>query len=87
MKESFNLSETYRNHLNDKLDQGYDFSRRTTRKGDLLEFCKRYNLDPDVARYTISNVRKKVFRQRGFDLSEFGYRSYRGATRIVYIPC
>ena len=87
MGESFNLSETYRNHLNDKLDQGYDFSRRTSRKGDLLEFCKRYNLDPDVARFTISKVRKKVFRQRGFDLSELGYRSYRGAVRIVYIPC
>ena len=73
MKEPFNLSETYRIHLNRKLDQGHDFSLRSDRKADLLEFCKKYNLEPDVARYTISKVRKQVFRQRGFDLEELGY--------------
>jgi len=74
--EPFNLSETYRNHLNNKLDQGYDFSLRSSRKEDLLEFCKQYNLVPDVARYTISKVRKKVFKKRGFDLEELGYGRY-----------
>ena len=73
MKEPFNLSETYRIHLNGKLDQGHDFSLRSDRKADLLEFCEKYNLDPDVARYTISKVRKQVFKKRGFDLNELGY--------------
>lgn len=73
MTEPFNLSETYREHLNEKLDQGYDFSLRSDRKADLLEFCKKYTLDPDVARYTISKVRKKVFKERGFDLEKLGY--------------
>jgi len=73
MKEQFNLSETYRIHLNRKLDQGHDFSLRSDRKNHLLEFCEKYNLDPDVARYTISKVRKQVFKQRGFDLTKFGY--------------
>jgi len=76
MKEPFNLSKTYKNHLNEKLDQGSDFSLRSYRKADLLEFCKKYNLDPDVARYTISKVRKQVFKQRGFDLYELGYGRY-----------
>ena len=73
MKEPFNLSNTYRIHLNRKLDQRYDFSLRSDRKNDLLEFCEKYNLDPDVARYTISKVRKQVFKQRGFDIRKFGY--------------
>jgi len=73
MKEPFNLSETYRIHLNQKLDQNYDFSLQSYRKNDLLEFCEKYNLDPDVARYTISKVRKQVFKQRGFDIRKFGY--------------
>ncbi len=73
MKEPFNLSETYRIHLNRKLDQGYDFSLSSDRKTDLLEFCEKYNLDPDVARYTISKVRKQIFKQRGFDLKKLGY--------------
>ena len=73
MKEPFNLSDTYRIHLNRKLDQGYDFSLKSDRKADLLEFCEKYNLDPDVARYTISKVRKQVFRKRGFDIHELGY--------------
>ena len=73
MKEPFNLSQTYRNHLNNKLDQGYDFSLRSDRKADLLEFCKKYNLNPDVARYTVSKVRKQIFKKRGFDLNELGY--------------
>jgi len=73
MKEPFNLSNTYRIHLNRKLDQGYDFSLRSDRKTDLLEFCEKYNLDPDVARYTISKVRKQVFKKRGFDIYELGY--------------
>ncbi len=76
MKELFNLSQTYRNHLNEKLDQGDDFSLRSYRKADLLEFCEKYNLDPDVTRYTISKVRKQVFKQRGFDLYELGYGRY-----------
>jgi len=73
MKEPFNLSNTYRIHLNRKLDQECDFSLRSYRKTDLLEFCEKYNLDPDVARYTISKVRKQVFKQRGFDIRKFGY--------------
>lgn len=73
MKESFNLSETYRIHLNRKLDKGHDFSLRSDRKADLLEFCEKYNLDADVARYTISKVRKQVFKQREFDIRKFGY--------------
>jgi len=73
MKEPFNLSNTYRIHLNRKLDQGYDFSLRSDRKADLLEFCEKYNLNPDVARYTISKVRKQVFKKRGFDIYELGY--------------
>jgi len=73
MKEPFNLSNTYRIHLNRKLDQGYDFSLRSDRKTDLLEFCEKHNLVPEVARYTISKVRKKVFKQRGFDIRKFGY--------------
>ena len=73
MKEPFNLSNTYRIHLNRKLDQGHDFSLRSDRKADLLEFCEKYNLNPDVARYTISKVRKQVFKKRGFDISELGY--------------
>ena len=73
MKEPFNLSKTYRDYLNNKIDQGYDFSLRSDRKADLLKFCEKYNLNPDVARYTISKVRKKVFKQRGFDLYALGY--------------
>jgi len=73
MKEPFNLSNTYKIHLNRMLDQGRDFSLRSDRKNELLEFCERYNLNPDVARYTISKVRKQVFKQRGFDLKELGY--------------
>ncbi len=73
MKEPFNLSHTYRIHLNRKLDQGIDFSLRSDRKADLLEFCEKFNLDSDVSRYTISKVRKQVFKQRGFDLTKFGY--------------
>ena len=76
MKEPFNLSETYRIHLNRKLDQGHDFSLKSDRKNDLLEFCEKYNLDPDVARYTISKVRKQVFKQRGFNLKKLGYGRY-----------
>ena len=76
MKEPFNLSNTYRIHLNRKLDQGCDFSLRSARKADLLEFCEKYNLNPDVARYTISKVRKQVFKKRGFDLKELGYGRY-----------
>lgn len=76
MTEPFNLSETYRKHLNDKIDQGYDFILRSSRKADLLEFCEKYNLEPDVARYTISKVRKQVFKKRGFDLKELGYGRY-----------
>ena len=76
MTEPFNLSETYRNHLNYQIDRGYDFSLRSYRKADLLEFCKKYNLVPEVARYTISNVRKQVFKKRGFDLKELGYGRY-----------
>ncbi len=59
--------------MNDKIDQGYDFSLRSYRKVDLLEFCEKYNLNPDVARYTISKVRKQVFKKRGFDIYELGY--------------
>jgi len=59
--------------LNRKLDQGIDFSLQSDRKADLLEFCEKYNLDSDVARYTISKVRKQVFKQRGFDLKKLGY--------------
>jgi len=62
--------------MNRKLDEGFDFSLRSDRKSDLLEFCKKYNLDPDVARYTISKVRKQVFKQRGFDLNALGYGRY-----------
>ena len=76
MKEPFNLSKTYQDYLNDKIDQGYDFSLRSDRKADLLVFCKKYNLNPDVARYTISKVRKKVFTQRDFDLYALGYGRY-----------
>ncbi len=73
MKEPFNLSNTYRIHLNRKLDMGHDFSLRSDRKNDLLGFCEKYNLDPEVARYTISKVRKQVFKLRGFDIRKFGY--------------
>jgi len=73
MKEPFNLSHTYQIHLNRKLDQGYDFSLKSDRKTDLIEFCEKYNLDPEVARYTISKIRKKVFKQRGFDIRKLGY--------------
>jgi len=76
MKEPFNLSNTYRIHLNRKLDQGYDFSLKSDRKTDLLEFCENYGLDPDVARYTISKVRKQIFAQRGFNLKELGYSRF-----------
>lgn len=73
MKEQFNLSATYREHFNEKLDQGADFTLQSDRRADLIEFCKKYNLDPAVARYTISKVRKKVFKERGFDLEKLGY--------------
>ncbi len=73
MKEPFNLSNTYRIHLNRKLDQGHDFSLRSDRKTDLLEFCEKHNLVPEVARYTISKVRKQEFRKRGLDIRKFGY--------------
>ena len=76
MKESFNLSQTYRNYLNEKLDQGWDFSLRSDRKMDLLEFCEKHNLNPDIARYTISKIRKQVFKQRDFDLKKLGYGRY-----------
>jgi len=76
MKEPFNLSHTYRIHLNRKLDQGIDFSLRSDRKADLLEFCEKFNLDSDVSRYTISKVRKQVFKQRGFDLTKLGYNRW-----------
>ncbi len=73
MKEPFNLSETYRRHFNQRLDQGYDFTLRSYRKNDLLEFCEVHNLDPDVARFTISKVRKQELKRRGLDVRKFGF--------------
>ena len=72
MKELFNLSETYRRHFNRRLDQGYDFTLRSYRKIDLVEFCKIHNLNPDVARFTISKVRKQELKRRDLDIRKFG---------------
>ena len=73
MKESFNLSETYRRHFNQRLDQGCNFALRSDRKNDLLEFCKVHNLDPDVARFTISKIRKQELKRRGLNMQKFGF--------------
>ncbi len=73
MNEPFNLSETYRKHFNRRLDQGYDFTLRSYRKIDLLEFCEIHNLDPDVARFTISKVRKQELKRRDLDIRKFGF--------------
>ena len=73
MKEPFNLSETYRRLFNQRLDQGYDLTLRSYRKNDLLEFCEVHNLDPDVARFTISKVRKQELKRRGLDVRKFGF--------------
>lgn len=73
MKEPFNLSETYRIHFNQRLDQGYDFTLRSDRKNDLLEFCETHNLDSNVARFTISKVRKQELKRRGLDVRKFGF--------------
>jgi len=73
MKEPFNLSKTYRRHFNQRLDQGYDLTLRSYRKNDLLEFCEVHNLDPDIARFTISKVRKQELKRRGLDVRKFGF--------------
>ncbi len=84
MKEPFNLSETYRNHFNNKLDEGYDFTYRSYRKADLLEFCEQYSLDPDIARFTISKVRRQELKRLGLDITQFGYREKpRGNERFM----
>ena len=74
MREQFNLSETYRMHFNTKLDEGYDFTRSSYRRADLREFCEQYGLDPSIARFTISKVRRQELKRRGLDITEFGYR-------------
>ncbi len=73
MNEPFNLSETYRKHFNRRLDKGYNFTLRSYRKNDLLEFCEIHNLDPDVARFTISKVRKQELKRHGLDIRKFGF--------------
>ena len=69
-----NLSETYRIHFNTKLDEGYDYTSPSYRRADLREFCNKYGLDPDTARFTISKVRRQELKRRGLDITECGHR-------------
>jgi hypothetical protein len=74
MKEQFNLSETYRIHFNKKLDEGYDFTYSYNRRDDLREFCNKYGLDPDTARFTITKVRRQELKRRRLDITQCGHR-------------